>query len=143
MSDKKNTKQTMQESLRDRYDTSNQSYFEANRQIELRNRAYQEQPSYLTRKFNRIFGGLGRTGKNFALGFIQGTMIGTVIGAVTGTIVGIQTRRVSMFFATCFGSAVSFGFIMGIGYLIRAHPNMMQYSGKYPTGKEWIIKMHI
>eukprot|EP00826_Nyctotherus_ovalis_P010481 TRINITY_DN12759_c0_g1_i26.p1 TRINITY_DN12759_c0_g1~~TRINITY_DN12759_c0_g1_i26.p1 ORF type:complete len:146 (+),score=25.94 TRINITY_DN12759_c0_g1_i26:146-583(+) len=139
MSDRKDLGK-LEESMRDHYDTSNKSYFEARRQMQLRQKEFQERPNYFRRKLNRIAGGLGMTGKNFAMGFMQGSIIGAAIGIVSGIMVGIQTRRLSFFFVVTLTSTASFGFIMGIGSIVRSQPLSEKYYGPYPSGKEWIIR---
>lgn len=106
--------------FRDRYDPANAKYFEAIRQREIEQQKEQERPSYMRRKLNRMFGGVSDTGRRFVIGFGQGSMVGAVIGVVTGIYIGVRTRRLSLFLMSAFGSAISFGFIMGVGAIIRS-----------------------
>ncbi len=128
--------------FRDRYDPTNASYYEAQRQRELEEQKLQQRPSYLRRKFNRIFGGLGQTGSKFMTGFYQGAMVGAVIGLVSGAFIGVKTRRLSLFLASPVISAGSFGFIMGVGYILRSEPlsEPNPNATVYPDGKEWILR---
>ena len=126
--------------FRDRFDPTNAAYFEAERQKELQQQQLQQRPGYLRRKMDRIFGGLGHTGGKFIMGFGQGCMVGAVIGVVTGAFVAIKTRRISFFLISPIVSGASFGFIMGVGTLLRSAPMKKTDSGPYPEGKEWILR---
>ena len=126
--------------FRDKFDPTNADFFEMQRQKELKEQQLRQQPSYLTRKFNRIFGGLGQTSSKFLIGFGQGFMVGTVIGIVTGAYVAVRTRRLSFFLVSPIVSGASFGFIMGVGYIIRSAPQIQDNFEPYPDGKEWIVQ---
>ena len=82
-----------------------------------------QKESRLKVKFDRIsntlFGSSGMSGK-----FVQGAMMGATVGGVAGTFFGlvsfIQHRKLVYIPLVALSMAISFGFFMGVGTVIRS-----------------------
>jgi len=140
MQEEKKKIEATKTTFRDRFDPKNKEYFDQIRAKELQIKAEEQKPSYLQRKMTRIFGGMTSTGGKFTQGFMQGFMVGAVIGGVTGVYAAFKTRRISMLFLSPILSGASFGFIMGVGAIIRSAEMPKNQFGPYPDGREWILK---
>ena len=73
----------------------------------------------MQRKFRRIFGFSKMTSQMFMNGFMMGSMVGGAFGGMIGTYFAIQQRQIMYIPMSAFGSAMSMGFFMGMGMMIR------------------------
>ena len=128
--------------IRDKFDDLNAKYYDEERKKLLQQQQLAQRPSYLTRKMKRLFGGAGQTTSRFAIGFMQGGITGLAVGLVSGLYLAIKTRRLSLFFISPILSGASFGFFMGVGYMIRGSSAPLKSHEQlqpYLAAQKWII----
>lgn len=120
---------------------------------DLKNFGEGKRESRLSVKWTRIkktlFGEAGVSGK-----FVQGMIMGATVGGVAGTLFGLasylQHRRLIYVPIIAMSMAISFGFFMGVGTVIRTDDTPMFVSSAYMiggkiyiTGPEWQEKYKV
>ena len=79
----------------------------------------ERKPTLLEKKMRRIFGAAGDFQKLFLQGAMMGAVVGGTFGALAGTYYAFVTRSFWYIPMSALGSGASFGFMMGIGMVIR------------------------
>ena len=79
----------------------------------------ERKPTLVERKMRRIFGAAGEFQKLFIQGAMMGAVVGGTFGAIAGTYYAFLTRSFWYIPMSALGSGASFGFMMGIGMVIR------------------------
>ena len=98
----------------------------------------ERKPTLIEKKMRRIFGAAGEFQKLFLQGAMMGAVVGGTFGALAGTYYAFVTRSFWYIPMSALGSGASFGFMMGIGMVIR---NQMDDRDNSPDEDYMLVKL--
>ena len=113
------TKSPEKEFFLDKFDPNHQPIVQKIEEERVAKEEYDNRPNIFVRKAQRIFGGVNEAQKLFFHGFKFGSIVGGSFGGLIGLFYAFQKRQFIYFPMSAIGSGLSFGFFMGLGFILR------------------------